>query len=60
MAMYLLLGKKRKMKRKKMKMLISGAPQILVVLEAKGAREPRTMKCTKAIARISNQYLEKC
>ena len=28
--------------------LISGAQQILMVLGAQGAREPRTMKCTKA------------
>ena len=29
--------------------LISGAQQILMVLGAQGAREPRTMKCTKAV-----------
>ena len=28
--------------------LILGAQQILMVLGAQGAREPRTMKCTKA------------
>ena len=28
--------------------LISGAQQILMVLGDQGAREPRTMKCTKA------------
>ena len=37
--------------------LISGAQQILMVLGAQGAREPRTMKCTKAY--LATEYNSK-